>query len=376
MKLVLIFIFISFGYSNASFLEDHFLFIDLKEIDDDIHRSTALFYENNQLFRAIDKITSLEIQNISADKKYKLILPDSIGYHGYQTYMIDGDSIFYNDYLYFHCFKITDDSCIHQFSTNISYTHLNIKKINEKVYLYDVRYSSNSINKGTPSIIEIIDLKLRKRDTLFPPSPSSDGFSYIYPFKVIDIDTNNIIISDFDKYRILMYDHNLNLLDSIIYFPKGWKIINDEIPQYPKNYHKPKEYIKKIIPLTARMSIINSIGIIAGNKLIVCWSIPTGNELNAILKFDIFTKKDCKWLIESSDNSDCCADSTMPVNYYNIKISNRFRIVGDYLISYFVGTQSLFEKNIGKTFKDFNDSLEQYFIEKPLKTIVFVYKIK
>ena len=349
----------------------------VKDINESVLYGRYFYYTENNLYYAKKGTDYIKIKNLSTGKEYSLILPNYIKFNGIYTFCISNDSIFYNDWQQFHCFKIINDTCIYQFSTALFTAYTHMKKINDKIYLFDVAYTSDNIISGHATNVEVINLSKKNQSRTYFPNPSAAGFSFFSPQKVMEIDKDGVYISDFDKYRIMLYDFDSNPIDSIIYKPKEWLETNKEIPKYPNNFFKPTVYIKKIQPFLKKISIIHSIDRIGKNDLLICWSIPKGGDFNNDYRYDIWTKTNGDWFLKESNKKEFTNDKNLIIDNYSISFNNRCRIVGDYLIVIQIGSSvELFKKFSGLNSKDYFKQCEKYFINNNLKTLIGVYKIK
>jgi hypothetical protein len=340
--------------------------------------SRYLFYDDKQnLYLADEQSKNIQLQNISKNISYNLILPDTVLYKGFCTFLIDKDTLFYTDWRYLHSFKILNDTAIHLFSTLISNPSYNLKKIEDKVFIFSVLYSSVSIETGHITNVEIINIRNKNHKRLTFPAPSAAGFSFFVPNKVIDVDTNYIFLSDYDKYRIILYDYDSNPVDSILCNPSEWIYYKGEIPKYPEKYYYPKNFISKIQPFADTTSLIRSINKIGDNSLLVCWSIPKGYDFQFVYKYDLWTKTSDRWklVFQGLDDFPYKENSILDSNSFTFQ--NDFRVNGEYIIIPNKGsTVDLFKNSYGKNITEYKEKCELFFIDNDLQTLIGVFKLK
>ena len=165
--------------------------------------------------------------------------------------------------------------------------------------------------------------------------------------------------------------------DSIIRKPVEWVRTDKEIPEYPLGSYQPALFINKIRPYTAITSLIQNISVVSKNRLFIAWSIPNGKEFGYIMRYDLWEKKNGKWMLLASDLKDFEAKDNDVMDKFSLTIRYYYRVVGDYLLVKNRGTtKELFEKYQGKTYGEFQEACDEYFLDHDLKSIIGVYKFK
>jgi hypothetical protein len=373
--LTIILFFNIISISDGEVLEK-FELIELSDVEGSNHYGRHFYYTGNDLFYAYRGNYNIILKNLTKDIEYDLVLPEDINYNGFYSICISNDSLFYNDWQHFHCFKKIGGEYEHQFSTALHTAIDNMKVINDKVYLFDVVYSSDNILSGNVTNIEVIDITRKKQYRSDYPDPSGAGFSFFSPNKVMDVTEESNIVADYDNYRIMFYDKEANPIDSIIHHPDEWIITSDSIPVYPDNYFKPPVYIKQLQPFTGKTSLIQTIDLFNDSLLFVAWSIPDGKEFSYEYRYDLWQKEAGVWALKHMNLKDF-QDSNKMIDDSSIPIKHHYRVVNGYLIVLFIGsTKELFINNKGKTYNQYNQNCENYFFENDLKTLIGVYKLK
>lgn len=362
--------------SNAGVL-DKFNLIELSDVKGSNYDGSNFYYSGKCLYFAFPGDHNIVLKNLSKDIEYDLILPEDISYNGFMSFTMSNDSLFYNDWQHFHCFLKINDKYSYQFSTALHTAIDNMKVINDKVYLFDVVYSSDNILSGNITNVEVIDMTKKKQYRSAYPDPSGSGFSFFIPNKVMDITEKSVIIADYDKYRIKFYDKNANLTDSIFHLPDEWIITTDSIPVYPDNYFKPPVFIKQIQPFTSKTSLIQKIDLFNDSLLFVSWTIPKGKEFSYEYRYDLWQKEEGKWLLKYENLNDFQNTIEEYLDNSSIPIKNNYRVVNSYLIAILNGSsKELFINNFGREYIKYIENCENYFIDNEIRTLLGVYKLK
>jgi hypothetical protein len=78
-----------------------------------------------------------------------------------------------------------------------------------------------------------------------------------------------------------------------------------------------------------------------------------------------------------SDLKDFEPKDNTVIDKFSVPIRYYYRVVGDYLLVKYRGaTKELFEKYQGKTYREFQEACDEYFLDHDLKSLIGVYKFK
>jgi hypothetical protein len=349
--------------------------VDFYEVDYERTYGHHLYIYNEDIYMCKKEAKHyINILNLTDNIDLKLHMPDSIPLYSPFAFCIDNESIFYYDWKYFHCFDLASRK--HVFSTDHNGCGRNLKPLTSKIMIYGVGFCGTNDNRDQTTI-DLIDLEKKNQQFLKFPNPSAPGFAFFQPSNVMDMDEEHVYVADYDNYRILIYDYDSNLLDSIVRHPKEWVKTDKEIPEYPLGSNQPVSFINKIRPYTAITSLIQNITLVGNNRLFVCWDIPNGDEFGYIMRYDIWEKINGKWKLKFANIKDFEESDNAIMDKYSIPIKYYYRVVGDYLLVKYKGaTKELFEQYQGKTYKEFKDACDEYFLDNDLKSIIAVYKFK
>lgn len=377
LSLIITFIFLQ--YSVYCELLNKFKIIKAYDINDVTFNIDNLYYNNNILyfFKPTGK-DSIILFDLTDNIKYKLNLPENIEYEGFNSYIVRGDTIFYNDWKTFHTFKISGKNTSHLFSTDLSFSHKYMKRINDTVYAFDAIISSRGLIKKSFTNIEKVKLTMGKQSLISFPDPYPIHFSLIAFNKMIDIDSIYYYVANYSDYKINIYNYNSQLVDSIPYNSPFWN--NKIIDTFPSPYNtkfNPGQQIYKLKPYTMKNNILNKIDIL-NNGILVCWSEPTGEEYAGKPKFDYWKKIDNKWKLVfeneplvNLDNELLQYFSPLNLKYYS------YKIIDDYLILLITGcTQDIYFNLKSTPFDELKMKINNYQNNSELSSVVIIYKFQ
>jgi hypothetical protein len=348
-------------------------FVYLLETDNNIG-SNGVYIYNDSVYSIVENDDFFVVRNMKSGSNQKFIIPDSIPFRTPENFCICNDILCYYDWDAVHCFTFPEGEYL--ISVDYDACPRGMKGIENKIYLYGVTYCG-VIDNYNQSAVTTIDFTEKTIETKFFPNPSASGFSFFQPSNVMDVDENQVYLADYDKYRILIYDHNGKLLDSIKRDPAEWVMNTGIIPKYPLGSNEPVKYIKSIIPYAEKISHMNNIKLVGKDKLFVHWSIPTGDRYDPIMRFDLWEKKGDEWILSVSDIKDASDNSNTKLTQFSLQISFDCRVVNNYLLILSSGaTKKLFEKYQGKTYGEFQEACDEYFLDHDLKSLIGVYKFK
>ena len=374
MKLILLFFLLITNincYAQIDSLVELVKVYDRNEIENNEY---MVFINGKETFVVDQSQDIFTIINLSTNDKLSFSLPDTIPYYNPESFCINNNVLCYFDWKAAHCFNFPDGD--HLMSIDYDACPRGIKGIYNKIYLYGITYCGY-IDKYDQSAVTTIDFTTKTIETKYFPNPSASGFSFFQPSNVMDLDKDQVYLADYDNYRILIYDHNGNLSDSIKRETSEWIRNNQKIPEYPLGSIEPVKYIQEIRPISTSMSYIHNIFLVRENQLLVNWSIPTGELYKKIMRYDLWEFDDYKWKLIKSDIKDFQENLRDDINDYSIPIKYYFRVDGTYLIIQHYGTsKELFEKYQGKTYGEFQEACDEYFLDHDLKSIIGVYKFK
>lgn len=380
LQIFIIFLFLETNYTNLNCeLLDKFELIGAYEIHDVTFNIENLYYQNNTLYYFKPEIKdSIILLDLTNNKKYKLSLPNNIEFEGFNTYIICNDTIFYNDWTTFHAFKFSEKNISHLFSTDLSFTHKYMKKINDTIFVYDAVISSRGLIKKSFTNIEKIKLTIGKQSLISLPDPSAIHFSLIAFNKMIDIDSILFFVANYDKYKINIYTYNNLLIDSIEYKSPYWS--NKIIDTFPSPYTtklNPGQQIFKLKPFTMKNNFLNKIDILSSG-ILVCWSEPTGEEYAGRPKFDYWKKIDDNWKLVFENENFSHFDNDI-LKYFpsiNLKYYN-YKIIDKYLLLLIKGCTKDIYLNLGSIpLEELQRKINDFQNNNELLSVVIIYKFK
>jgi hypothetical protein len=288
MKMLILFIMVFIPVSAFSQLDSILEYQACFDMPYEPTYGNSLYYYNGDIFASRQNSKGFKLINLSKNSHLLFELPDTLDYWDTFTFAISNDTIFNFDWNLFHAYDMNKKK--HLFSTMTSGCGRNIKVIGSKVMNYGVGFCGRMDHRDQ-STIDLIDLDKKNQLFLKFPNPSAEGFAFFQPSNVMEVDTDYVYLADYDKYNIVIYDYDGNLIDTIKRVPNEWISTDKEIPEYPLGSYQPTVFINKIRPYTAITSLIQNISLIGDDRLFVAWSIPNGEEFGYIMRYDLWEKK-------------------------------------------------------------------------------------
>lgn len=250
----------------------------------------------------------------------------------------------------------------------------NIELINKNLFTYSADLSNVSCFNETKTLVNKLDLNEFKQNLFAFPNPSGIDLSSFVPSKVISIINNLIAVQDISNYKVKFYDYNYNYVDSIIYFPPNWKQYEKEIPHYNCD-PEIMNHIEKCFNIIDNYSKISQINTLNDSTLLITW--VTGDTSNKDKKFsyyhDIWIKNNGKWCVEH-DNSFYNSNSTDVFELNKLDVKAYYNIKHGYLYIIKPYPVDLVKKYFGKSYSDFENEMNNYYIDNELQYTCFIYK--
>lgn len=380
-KLICIIFILNFSISFSNFLE-HFTIKGFIQTNKIFRTSYQFYFDGNSIFTFnSNKNQECDFSLTNETKKitYYLKMPSVLENRGFINFIVENDTLFFTDYKVFHAFKLDEDTTKHLFSTALLVGAVqNMKKIGDIVYLFGSVVTSSGYQLGKCTRVEKIMLRVGKQSMIDFPDPNAIGFSFFGPTKIMDIKSNLVAIADYDKYKVKFYNMTGELVDSIDYINQNWQFINNEIiPKFGEKTKHTINYMNSIRPYTAKINLIHRIDFLV-DKLLVCWSEPTGKELEYKFHFDIWIYVNNKWIISESSNDFQFHNDQSFNNYsFNLIPQNYFIQNNSLLLFLNYTTVELVNRYIGKNNEDYLKGVENYFKNNVEETsLIGIYEYK
>lgn len=251
-----------------------------------------------------------------------------------------------------------------------------LRLIDNKIYALSIAFSAGiNVNYKEKSVVDcwVYDLKDTNGKLLNLPEPEGWGYSFTTHNMTLDVTNDNIYLADYSNYRILIYDWQMNVVDSIVYKPKDWVDNGEKVPVYNKDPQYVVNFIQKIDSYKAKLSQIHSINLLDEDKLLVCWSVPT--ETKQIPRFDIWDLKS-KTLVYN-DLTDFETDSNSLLTPENMEITREVRFENGYwFVKQFGSRIFLYDKYLNKNYNEYIKECDTYFEDNDLWSLVSIYRFK
>lgn len=148
------------------------------------------------------------------------------------------------------------------------------------------------------------------------PFPDPDGvqFTYFIPRRPVDFTKEEVAIADIIRYRINIYNHDGQLVTSLVRHPHEWSPIPDTayqkyMPPTGRVAFNPKPHLDSLRPYVASSSMIRLADFVNDTTLLIAWQ-STERYSTGILKgrvkvfFDIWSKTSGEWGLLASDIRD------------------------------------------------------------------------
>lgn len=319
------------------------------------------------------------------DKKGSVLYFTQMSNNNVDTIVIDSN---YSDYLLGFDLN-TDNLIFNSFKYVFSYDFKNktIKKMSNKdkpfrdieltdsgVVTYSADLSNVSCNNKTKALVQTINTKEEIQKIYSFPEPIGIDLSNFSPCKPIALFNNLIAIHDISTYSVKFYDLDYNYDDSIVYKPSNWKQYEGEIPHYECN-PEIMDHIEKCWTIIDNYSRINLINTLNDSTLLITWSTldKTSKERKFLYYHDKWVKTNNKWEFEK-DSFLNNSQATEEFNLNKININADYTIKHGYLYIIKPYPLELVKKYFGKSFKEFENEMNEFYIDNELQYTCFIYK--
>lgn len=361
-KLILFIFFVNLSFSIAEWELDNYIEVE--------NNGSKVLKSDNSYF-ILSKISNvLKFTRISSSSKETTILDSSFNYH-LNDFDIDLNSIIYDDYanLYLYDFKEN------KFMESISkYPTFNISFHNNRIYSYSSILLTKSSKLKSNTLLQIYDLNRKSKDIYTFPDPVGIDLVCFAPNKNISIFDTLVAIHQISDYKIKFFDYNYTLIDSFSFVPNGWKQFNGVIPVYDGSQQM-VEHIEKCYFIVDNYSQIMLLNTLNDSTLLISWRTGFNDDSNQEFQYvhDIWQKSNDDWehkeqFTTEKDNEDKVLD------FYNLKIWGSYYIKHGYLYIIKPFPTNLVKKYYEKSMTDFENEMNEYYIDNDLQYTCFIYK--
>lgn len=316
------YIFVSIILFSLSILTNYNLRADLFEYENSFVVDKAISEPNRATIRVHkDKIaifnTSAEVDSLNLkftmqinSKVYYLDIPNRFHKKSYTlfSYDLDDSLIVINDFQYLYVFKyqIDDDSYVLWKSLTPPESSVYIDIDGDKIITYNCNFLGDNTDKTTKAYSIVYSIPNDTfRVTDFPMSRGM-RLSVFANIQLISYDYSHILIQDGVKYRVLFYNLDGTVRDSIIRDTATLPVPTSNLKQGEKSDIMTK-YKNSFSLEYARM--------IDANTLLTSYGVPSGDGLTKNMYFDIWIhSKDKGWILAKSDIEMTKPDSNAKFN--------------------------------------------------------------
>lgn len=250
----------------------------------------------------------------------------------------------------------------------------NAKQIDSILYFYAsnvslCKYNANSIvNKYNP--YTNMDFQIK-----FDQFPNDVQMTLFGPRKLIAISNNEIVISDVTKYSFNIFDLNGNFLNNIQRSDNSWIPIEGELTE---NYCTPNlmSILMKDEHFIDECSQIWLCNFLNDTTLLITWETPVKkNEKEVTYNFyhDVWVKKENNWDYEETI-SELSNNEPKILNGNSIQLKWDYKFSNGYLYIIKPYPLELVKKYFGKSFKEFENEMNEFYIDNELQYTCFIYK--
>lgn len=316
------FIFVSIVLLSLSILANQNLRADLFEYENSFVVDKAISEPNRATIRVHkNKIaifnTSAEVDSLNLkftmqinSKVYYLDIPNRFKKKSYTlvNFAIDDSLIVINDFQYLYVFKyqVNNDSYVLWKSLTPPESCVYVDIDGDKIITYNCNILSDNADKMTKAysiVYSIPDETFRETD--FPMSRGM-RLSVFANIQLISYDYSQIIIQDAVQYRVLFYNLDGTVRDSIIRDTDTLPVPTTNMKQGEKSDLMTK-YKNSFSLEYARM--------IDANTLLASYAVPSGDGLTKNKYFDVWKhSKDKGWILAKSDIEMTKPDSNAKFN--------------------------------------------------------------
>jgi hypothetical protein len=279
-----------------------------------------------------------------------------------EIYLLDAEMIVYkfttsgNSYNYTNYYLLPD-----------IFTYIYVDN-NSITCLNDMIAGSNK-NDSSQTYVYKIEKKTGNDSFKYFKNPIGMAFTLLKPRKLIDYNDGITIVSDALNYRILFYDNEYKLIDSIKREPENWlKTTNIKLKQ------NVKQSFNELIESYKKHSLVEKVYFIDSQQILVSWTSPDNEKL--ITYFDLWEKKDKKWTLKFKDLTSIVNDTNHKFSPNNTSITGSFTISNNKLLQIEPFPLEIKESYLKKSVIQIDSLIEDYFYENDLRYSVFVRSFK
>ncbi|GEM_PF-5272194 len=346
-----------------------------------IENDNLYIYPNKYLVdskhKQINKIIKYDLKNRKL-KEIRLNLPDSLKDLHFKNIEVSNDFFFLIDWdKRLSIYDRHNKHIINSISVPRPYTY--IKFVDNKLFLMESGIYSSNRNTKTRTHLGIYNLSDNTLNNYDIKDPENYQFSYFSPTKFVAISKKCFIVSEIDKYKLRLYDYDLNNVNTISYRHKDWVKIDESLykdikPSKIKN-HTAKYYIDMLRPYYFDMSFIRKINFINDSLLLINWTIPIKNikkkELYDIWKYNKTNNKFEPLKLKLTDkipNMDNKFIDTKILPFYN-----NYIVMDNYLIDIQPIPISIYQDI---TYQELLEKINDYFVNNNMKYSIIIRKYK
>lgn len=310
------------------------------------------------------RLDNEEIDTIVLDSYYNDYL------HGFE---INSEYIILNGFKGYYYFNYQGNKSKKRIDkSNVPSQYLDL--INEELYSYSSNLSTASCKNKTKTLLQIIKIENQIQELYTFPDPVGIDLSNFSPSKAIAIFNNLIAVQDISTYSVKFYDLDYNYVDSIVYQPTDWKQYTGKIPHYECNPEIMDHFDKcwEIIDNYSRINLINTLN---DSTVLITWGMLDKNKEERKFKFyhDKWTKINGNWEVEK--------EITFEINKLNdifdlskIDVKAEYFVKHGYLYIIKPFPIDLVKKYYGKSFSEFENAMNEFYIDNELQYTCFIYK--
>lgn len=174
--------------------------------------------------------------------------------------------------------------------------YTNIQSLSDSTFLFYKCYNFHP--SDTKEKVELATFNAEKLNFIDIINPKHDGIIYsCFVNSWIDVSEKNIFFSNTLQYKIYLYNHNLKLVDSIVYLPDNWKHFKDYKIDFETDFSKvnAKECIKEASNRGKDIDRIEKILLLNDSTLLV--SVKPPAKKGSHRDVYVWTKKEGKWTL-------------------------------------------------------------------------------
>lgn len=242
-------------------------------------------------------------------------------------------------------------------------------------------WNFNTKNKQVkPSAIKLFDVEKGEYQKSVYPEFEMIQYSQFAPNHWIDATANSILYSQTSDYKIDIYNRDFQRVDSILYHPKIW----DKLPQeVARKITKQKltgvDAIYSILPYEKVTSRICQAHLINDSTILTYYSIPNydSTRTQPDFAFDLWRRGPSGWhllhqnLVDRYGEEELIMSSNYPL--FVDKLSQLMAFSGNYLVAFMPYAPI---NPIGLTRKAYKEQCDEYLLDNSPRLVLYVYSLK